>query len=91
MNVELLGLIAAGITTIYTMFGVPSQVIKSYKRKSTEGLSFASIGTLFLGFVAWVLYALSMTEMNYYILIPNALGALGNAVILLQMISYKSH
>lgn len=90
MNSQILGFIAAGITTIYTLIGVPSQVMKNYKRKSTEGLALLSVGILFVGFVVWVFYALSMEEVNYFILIPNALGAIGNAVILGQMTFYKS-
>jgi uncharacterized protein with PQ loop repeat len=87
MNTETIGLIATIITTIYTIFGLPSQLLKNYRNKSVEGVSlFMSIMLVFV-FLSWVLYALAKND--YYILISNTPGFIGSLVLVVQFYLYR--
>jgi MtN3 and saliva related transmembrane protein len=84
---EIIGIIATVITTVYTVLGIPSQLIKNYKNKSVTGVSlFMSIMLVFV-FLSWVLYAL--VKEDYYILISNAPGFIGSMILILQFYFYK--
>ena len=39
-TIGVLGWFALVVSVIYTAFGLPVQIVKNYKNKSTEGLSF---------------------------------------------------
>ncbi|MCF6766202.1 SWEET family sugar transporter [Thiotrichales bacterium 19S3-7] len=87
MIVIISGWIATTITIIYTMFGLPMQVRTNYKRKSTEGLSLLLFCFLFLTFLSWVIYGL--LKADYFIVVPNGLGACFALIILGQIIIYS--
>ena len=56
---EILGLIAATLTTISFM----PQVYKTWKTKSTEGLSLTMYLILFIGVVLWLIYGIHLKSL----------------------------
>ncbi|OGS36971.1 MAG: hypothetical protein A2293_01995 [Elusimicrobia bacterium RIFOXYB2_FULL_49_7] len=84
-----LGTLAMTVSIIYLCFGLPLQIIKNFKRKSTEGFSF--IFALFFSFSIglWVLYAWTKTPREYYILISNLPGFILSLVLLFQFWLYR--
>ena len=81
------GWCATIVTTAYTMFGLPGQIKENYQRKSTEGLSISLFCFLFATFASWIFYGILLQ--NYFIIVPNVLGALFGIVILFQFFYYK--
>lgn len=86
---DTLGFVALIITTIYTFLGLPSQILRNYKKKSTEGLSLFLIVMLSLTFCVWSLYSYFKVPRDYYILFSNSPGFFFSVVVLLQFWIYK--
>ena len=85
--IDLVGWIASVVTLTYTAFGLPVQIRKNWAKKSTEGLSLFMTIMLFGTFTSWVVY--SALKLDWYILIPNSVGAVGALVILGQFAAYR--
>jgi uncharacterized protein with PQ loop repeat len=83
----IIGYIASFITIIYTAIGMPNQIVKNYKIKCVKSLSLFLFITLFLTFSSWVVYG--MVKPDWFIGIPNALGAICAFIITCQIIYYK--
>ena len=88
-TVDIVGWAATIITVVYTMFGIPVQIKSNYQRKSTEGLSLFLFSFLFLTFLSWVIYG--VLKSDYFIVVPNGLGAFFAAIILIQIFQYKDN
>ena len=86
--IDILGWIACIITIIYTAFGLPVQIKKNYSIGSTEGLSLFLFCFLFLTFTSWVIYG--FCKPDWFIVVPNGLGAVFAFVIVVQIIYYNS-
>ena len=84
--VNIVGYIASFITIVYTAVGMPNQIIKNYKLKSAESLSLFLFVTLFFTFTSWVVYGI--LKPDWFICIPNALGAICASIIVYQIIYY---
>ncbi len=87
MNPEVLGVFATITSLAFMAMGLPTQIYKIYKAKSTEGVSLFERCTLLLTTVVWVWYGL--TVRNQYIWIANAPGALCALIILWQFWIYR--
>ncbi|WP_151193860.1 SemiSWEET family transporter [Cysteiniphilum sp. JM-1] len=87
MLVTTVGWIATVITVIYTLFGLPMQIRTNFKRKSAEGLSLLLFCFLFLTFLSWVFYG--GLKSDYFIVVPNGLGAFFAFIVLGQIILYS--
>ena len=85
--IDIVGWIALVVTLTYTAFGLPVQIRKNWSKKSTEGLSLFMTVLLLGTFSSWVVY--SALKSDWYILIPNAVGAVGALVILGQFVAYR--
>jgi uncharacterized protein with PQ loop repeat len=72
-------------TLSQVVVGMTSQVRKLAIQKTTAGLAFTAVLTTGLGFTAWTIYSV-VAPINFYVLIPNGLGAIYSVVILAQMI-----
>lgn len=83
MFVDLIGY-AAGILTLINM--IP-QVIKSYKRKSVEDVSFLMVLSYALSMVLWVTYAYFI--ISWPIMITNGIAFFMSVVQLALMFKYK--
>ena len=88
--VDIVGLLALIITIIYTGFGLPVQIHKNYKAKSTKGLSLSMMILLFLTFSTWVVYGIVKMPMDWYIIISNSIGAVSGMIIISQFWAYRS-
>ncbi len=87
--VNIMGFIAASVTVIYSGFGLPVQFIRNYKQKSTKGLSLLMMSVMFISFSCWVVYASVEPQPDWYIIVPNSLGAIGSLLILFQFAIYR--
>lgn len=85
--IDIVGWIALVVTLTYTAFGLPVQIRKNRSKKSTEGLSLFMTVLLLGTFSSWVVY--SALKSDWYILIPNSVGAVGALVILGQFVAYR--
>jgi MtN3 and saliva related transmembrane protein len=87
-SVNFLGWIASMITVVYTTLGLPAQIVKNFKSHSTAGLSLVLFTFLTGTFVSWVLYGI--VKPDWFIVVPNGLGALCGCVIVGQIIYYQA-
>jgi uncharacterized protein with PQ loop repeat len=81
---DILGSVAMVATLSQVLVGMTSQVRTLYRERSTRGLSMVAIATAGFGFSAWTVYSI-WQPINLYVLIPNSLGAVLSAIILVQM------
>lgn len=75
---------AAGILTLINMF---PQVVKSYKTKSVEDVSFWMVLTYALSMIFWVTYAYFIN--SWPIMITNSIAFFMSAIQLVLMAKYK--
>jgi len=83
---ELTGLIATTMSVLYMGFGVPAQILKNYKNRSVEGISFFMCVMLFLMCCSWLIY--SLLKPDYFVFISNVPGFFAGIVILYQFYVY---
>ena len=85
--IDILGWIALSSMVVYASFGIFAQVIKNFKTKSTQGLSLVMIVLSFVTFFVWFLYG--VMKPDFYIAVPNLIGSIITAMILLQFWIYR--
>jgi len=83
MNVELLGLVAGGITSVAMM----PQLIKVLKEKNAEDISVVTLLVLITGLSLWVWYGILQNELP--IILSNAFSVLVNVTLLICSLIYK--
>ncbi len=83
------GVFATITSLAFMAMGMPVQIYKIYKAKSTKGLSLFERCTLLLTTLAWCEYSFSLPDKNWYILIANAPGAAFAFIILCQFWLYR--
>ena len=88
-TIEMLGWFALIVSVIFTSFGLPVQIVKNYKNKSTEGLSLWMFSMMFVTYLSWVLYAYAHTPPDWFIIIPNSIGMVGVLFIMWQFFIYR--
>lgn len=88
MEIDTIGYIACVITIVYTSFGLPNQILKNYKLKSTASLSLMLFVLLFFTFSSWVVYGI--IKPDWFVAIPNALGAFFAFILVCQIIYYSN-
>jgi uncharacterized protein with PQ loop repeat len=71
---DILGWMAMVSSILYLCFGLPLQIIKNYKQKSTQGLSLMLIVFCSITLVMWSLYAWYREPTDWYILGANLPG-----------------
>lgn len=82
--IELIGLVAALLTT--SAF-VP-QVIKTYKTKNVEGLSFAMYFVFFIGVLLWLVYGIFIE--SFAVILANLITAFLAFILLYFKIKYQN-
>ena len=87
--VDIMGFTALIVTIVYTGLGLPVQIYKNFKSKSTHGLSLSMMVLLLITFLTWVVYAAVKTPPDFYIIISNSIGFFSVAVILWQFYIYR--
>jgi uncharacterized protein with PQ loop repeat len=89
MNLTLvLGIIGIGINWALFLIGFPHQIIKNYRRKSTEGLSRATYIMWFAAFLLNELYAIAIS--NVVLILGSLPAVFFLGTILVQMAYYRS-
>ncbi|MBI5961486.1 MAG: PQ-loop repeat-containing protein [Chloroflexi bacterium] len=87
---DFVGFSAFLITVIYTCLGLPVQIRKNYRSKSTAGLSPFMILLMACAFSTWVIYGLIKSDQDWYIVGSNFPGAVFSFTILSQTWRYRS-
>jgi uncharacterized protein with PQ loop repeat len=83
---DVLGWAALSITLVYTGLGLPVQIYENRLSASTGGLSLFMTVLLFSTFSSWVVYGASRRD--WYVLLPNLVGACCSLVLLGQFWMY---
>ncbi len=84
---EIVGRLAFIVTVSFASVGIMAQIIKNYKAKSTEGLSFITMSMQFSCFVLWSLYGYLKKDFN--LIGANVPGCFFVGVILWQFLAYR--
>lgn len=82
-GITLLGLVAAGCTTVAFI----PQVIRNWKTRSAGDLSFGTFGLFTFGLILWLVYGLRIG--NAPIVVANTVTLLLNIANLAQMVKYR--
>ena len=79
----LLGIVAGAFTTIAFL----PQVIRTWRTKSAEDLSFSTFGLFFTGVCLWLIYGLLMEDLP--IILSNIVTLILSGIVLGLMIRYR--
>ena len=80
---QALGLIAASLTTAAFL----PQVLKVWKSKSCEDLSYLTFGLLFVGVSLWLVYGLLRNDLP--VIVSNAVTVVLAGAVIVGMMKYK--
>ncbi len=83
MDIEVLGLVAGGITSVAMM----PQLIKVIKEKNAEDISVVMLLVLITGLSLWVWYGILQNELP--IILSNSFSVLVNITLLICCMMYK--
>ncbi|MEK7191903.1 MAG: SemiSWEET family transporter [Patescibacteria group bacterium] len=75
------------ITFLIIVFGIGEQILKNYRRKSTEGLSFLLFLLSFFGWSSWAVYGLVIRDPLMFV--AQSAGALTTVIVLIQFFVYR--
>lgn len=80
---ETLGLLAATLTTASFL----PQVYKTWKTKSTEGLSLVMYSLFFVGIVLWLIYGIHLKSLP--MILANGITAVSSFFLVIMKLKYK--
>lgn len=80
---EILGLLAATCTTVSFL----PQVYKTWKTKSTAGLSLTMFSIFFIGIVLWLIYGIHLRSLP--MILANSITAISSLFLVIMKIKYK--
>ncbi|PKH49702.1 hypothetical protein CXF68_02880 [Tenacibaculum sp. Bg11-29] len=80
---ETLGLLAATLTTASFL----PQVYKTWKTKSTEGLSLVMYSVFFVGIVLWLIYGIHLKSLP--MILANGITAVSSLFLVIMKLKYK--
>ena len=83
MDIEVLGLVAGGITSVAMM----PQLIKVIKEKNAEDISVAMLLVLITGLSLWIWYGILQNELP--IILSNSFSVLVNITLLICCMMFK--
>lgn len=83
-NIEIIGLIAAVLTT----FGFVPQVFKSLKTKNVEGISLTMYLAMFVGLIFWLIYGFLID--SFAIKLANMVSGILVFTLIVLRIIYKN-
>lgn len=83
MDIEILGLVAGGITSVAMM----PQLIKVIKEKNAEDISVVMLLVLITGLSLWVWYGILQNELS--IILSNSFSVLVNIILLICCMMFK--
>lgn len=76
-------------SVVVSCIGMPAQIIKNFRRKSTEGLSLLFNLFLFLNIGSWLCYGASMEPVNKIMIVANSFGVTLLGILLIQFALYR--
>jgi len=86
---DFLGSAATTMGIIVALFGLPAQIIKNYKNKSTRGLSLSFWGLAYINCWLWLSYGSAKEIPDWYIIVANIPFLFFASIILLQFFFYR--
>jgi len=91
VNIVLITIIVGVLTTILSIVikivGFPDQMVKNFKRKSTEGISTTFYVLSVITYVVWTIYGLLRSDI--VVVISQALGIVTTGIIVYQIFIYR--
>lgn len=84
---SVLGLLAVAASLTIVLLGLPAQLLRNYRRKSTEGIDTKLVFSMMASYTTWTLYGLEKGDP--YILAGSALGCLLSLVFVVQFFRYR--
>ena len=83
MNWQIFGIIAGG----FTSFGFLPQIVKGYKSRHLNDLSYLTNSLLGIGMGMWLIYGIATKDLP--VIIANILGVAFNAALILMKYFYS--
>ncbi len=83
----IIGFLTVIIAVLVKIIGLPDQIRKNYKRKSTEGISTAFFVLAFFSYLLWTLHGINQAD--YVLIIGQGFGVITTAIIAFQIILYR--
>ena len=83
MNWEIFGLVAGAIT----VSGFLPQIIKGYKTKSLNDLSYLLNTLICVGMLMWIIYGIVFGSLS--IIVANVVGVILNLILLIMKYNYS--
>jgi len=87
---NILGTAACCMGVSVALVGLPIQILKNYRRKSVEGISFAFWILAYLNGWLWTAYASSKIAIDWYMIAANIPGLFFTSVLLFQFYKYRN-
>ena len=90
-NEQLVGIIGFAtvvVAIVVKVIGLPDQIRKNYRRRSTEGLSVLFFGLGLFSYILWTVYGL--LKGDWIIVIGQGFGVLTMGIIAYQMWIYRT-
>ena len=85
--VSVIGFLTVVFAILVKLIGIPDQIWQTYRRKSTEGLSFLN---QLIGFIAYVLWTLhGMFQHDAVLIYGQLLGVVMTGIVLAQFAVYR--
>ena len=82
-------IIASIVTLILIFLGLPSQILKIYKKQSMDGISLFFFSVSFLTWMSWCFYGYISNSL--FMAIAQGLGGVMTAIILIQFFIYRKN
>lgn len=86
---EIFGILATTASLGITCVGLPAQIIKNYKLKSTKGISLGLMAPAFISYTLWSLYG--WTKPDIFLKVAQTPGTLLVGIILYQYWIYRKN
>lgn len=84
---SIVGFLTTTVAILVKVIGLPDQIKKIYKRKSTEGISTVFFLLAFVSYFLWTLHG--FFQKDNVLIIGQGVGMITTAVILVQVFIYR--
>ncbi len=86
---EVVGFLAMLSSLYAILVGLTCQAWSNYRRKSVKGLSINFLVSILVLYILWMFYGLVKSTIDYYLVVPNALGIVIASIIFVQFFVYR--
>ncbi|MDO8594088.1 MAG: PQ-loop repeat-containing protein [bacterium] len=84
----IVGVLAVFFSFLAKVVGHPDQMVKNYRRKSTEGVAISMFVTSFLAYLFYTIHGI--LRKDWVVILGQALGVVTTGIILGQALYYRS-